>query len=507
MALSECIDLQRRILLRGTASLVTVGGLSACGGGGAESEKVVPLTATPSKAPAPAPATPAPPAAPAPAPTPTPTPSPAPTPTAPPLPPAPAAPLPSPPLSPTPAWAASIPIDRWHTFTGTAFAPWARANIPRGAYLGNDPFDSIVNAYCDPGYSPWAGKQFFYGGGHGDGTCNAVCQFDHATLAWSLVGQPTPPAKYPTSYVNDGAQPGPLVYPSGLSGSGFFLSNAQLNAAADLPFSTPLARTSTHMYAAAAMRGTTVYYFYLTYGEFDTATGQWAGYGVDIGAQLTRFRPEYGTVPLQQGTVATYDEVSDRFFVTLNPGDSGGGWRSGIMVFNPTTRTIESIHETNDSTYGLVGNSMSVCRVGRVLYCFTKTGNYGASQVMNQGFMFNMDTKAYRRFTLVGDTDGSTFPYSGIQETIPTFYDGAAIRRWNYAPQFVNKMFSVNLSPISGTGATDNPYVLLQTARTIGGTAPARGVYVFSRFVFNGGANCAMLLPEAGAEWIALKLS
>jgi hypothetical protein len=261
------------------------------------------------------------------------------------------------------------------------------------------------------------------------------------------------------------------------------------------------------MYAAAALRGTTAHYFYLTYAEFDTATGEWSGQGVDLGAQLVKFRAQYNSQPLQQGTVAVYDEVTDRFFVTLNPGDNGGGWRSGIMVFDPNTRSIEAIHETNEATYGLVLNSINICRVGRDLYCFTKVGNYGQPQVMNQGFIFNMDRKVFSRFVVAGDTQGSTYASSSTQDTIPSFYDGVAIRRWNYQPADRGNIYSVALTPSAGLGSPADPYVLQQTARSIAGTAPARPVYVYSRLVYHGGAKCALLLPEASADWVALKLS
>ena len=210
----------------------------------------------------------------------------------------------------------------------------------------------------------------YYGGGHNDGTCNAVCNFDHQPLSWSLVGQPTSPSAYLPSYPSST----PITYPSGVPFNGWFLSANELTDARDLPYAAPgLARVSTHMYAAAVKRGTRVHYFYLSYAEFDTATGQWLGREVDLGAQLITFRPQNNNVPQQQGTVSIYDEVTDRMFVTLNPGDSSGGWRSGMMVFNPTTRSIESIHETNAATYGLVQNSINICRVGRMLYCFVTT--------------------------------------------------------------------------------------------------------------------------------------
>jgi hypothetical protein len=268
-----------------------------------------------------------------------------------------------------------------------------------------------------------------------------------------------------------------------------------------------LARLSTHMYAAAAMRGSVVHYFYATYAEFNTATKSWGGQGVDLGKQLLRFRPQYGAVPLQQGTVAIYDEVTDRFFVTLNPGDGGGGWRTGIMVFNPVTREIESIHESNRNTFGLVLNSLNICRVGRNLYVFTKLGNYGQPTVMNQGFVFNLDSKTFGKFVVVGDTDGSTFASTPVQETIPSWYDGVAIRRWNFDRAHKDKIYSVNPIPESGAGTPSNPWVLRQTVRTIAGSTPGQPMLVYHRMVFHAGAGCALILPSASSNWLALRLS
>ena len=414
-------------------------------------------------------------------------------------------------LAARPAWASAVPANRWHELSGTAFLPWANANIPAGAYRGTNPFGAIVDAFCDPAHDPVTGAQYFYGGGHGDGTCNAVPKFDHQTLSWNLVGRPTPPSVYLPGYnrnVGHADYQNPVTYPSGKLATSWFLPADQLPDPRDAAHVAPeLARVSTHMYAAAAMRGSVVHYFYLTYAEFDTSTRTWSGQGVDLGQQLLRFRPQYGSVPLQQGTVAIYDDVTDRFYVTLNPGDSGGGWRSGIMVFNPVTRTIENIYESNESTFGLVLNSLNICKVGRNLYVFTKLGNYGQPTIMNQGFIFNLDTKAFGKFVISNATEGSTFPFTATQETIPSWYDGVAIRRWNFATAFSGKIYSVNPVPESGSGTYANPWVLRQTVRDIEGTAPSRPLFVYQRMVFHAGAGCALVLPDSRSNWLALRLS
>jgi hypothetical protein len=432
-------------------------------------------------------------------------------------------PAPAPPgvptLAPRPAWAGDVPANSWHTLQNTAFLPWATANIPQGAYRGTSALTAIVNAYSDPAHDPTAGAQVFYGGGHGDGTCNAVCSFSHQTLRWQLIGKPTDPAVYLPDYLRTSE---PVYYPSGryftggsttkgfpLPGEGgWFLPAADLPAQVDAPYRAPaLARVSTHMYAAAAMRGKVVHYFYDTYAEFDTASGTWSGQGIDLGQQLLGFRRQYGAPRLQQGTVAIYDEVTDRFFVTLNPGDNGGSWRSGIIAFDPVSRRIEAVHETSAATYGQILNSVNICRVDRDLYVFTKQGSYAQPQLMNQGFVFNMDTRSFRSFVLTGDTEGSTFPFSSTQETIPSWYDGQAIRRWNHAASLRDRISSVALAPLRGSGTPNDPLVLQQTARTIAWPKGVDPLFVYKRLVYHAGAGCALLLPQASSNWLALRLS
>lgn len=503
-------DLQRRLMLQRVAALAgSATLLGACGGGGGDGGSPVPAP-TPTTAPAP---TPAPTPTPAPSPTPAPTPAPTGTPSAPPLPPT-NPPPPVPQVAARPAWADAVPANTWHRLPGTAFMPWARTHIPAGAYRGTDPLGSIVNAFCDPAFDGNESAQYFFGGGHGDGSCNAVIRFDHQTLQWQLVGQPTPPSVYLPEYLQTTA---PINYPSGTPFAGWFLSAAELPAAADAAYRAPaLARVSTHMYAAAAKRGDVVHHFYLSYGEFNVRSGTWSGRDVDLGQQLLAFRTPYGAVPLQQGTVAIYDEVTDRFFVTLNPGDSGGGWRNGLLVFDPNTRRIDSVHEV-DETWGRMDNSLSIAKVGRSLYIFQKVGNYAQPTVMNTGVICNMDQLAAAprgslqpmaalKFRLVGDTAGSTFPFSSTQETIPCWYDGVAIRRWNYGLD-VNRIYSVPLAPTGGAGTLADPLLLQQTSTALAGTGPTRPMFVYSRFVFHNGARCALFIPEATADWLVLKLA
>ena len=72
-----------------------------------------------------------------------------------------------------PAWASAIPARTWVELPNTEYMAWANANMPKQGYNGTDPFGSIVNAYSDPELDPATMKAYFFGGGHGDGTCNA----------------------------------------------------------------------------------------------------------------------------------------------------------------------------------------------------------------------------------------------------------------------------------------------------------------------------------------------
>ncbi len=411
-----------------------------------------------------------------------------------------------------------IVLDTWVDLgASTNYLTWANANIPAGAYQGTAPKTAIVDAFCDPAVASAAA--YFYGGGHGDGTCNAVIKFDFSSLGYSLVGQPTPPAKYPPSYVNGGSdQPGPLTYPSGLSGQSFFLDGSLLTDPADTAYITPLARASSHMYAAAAMRGGVIHYFYGAYAEFNTAAGTWSGRGVDLGAQLPAFRTQYGSVGLQQGTVAVYDEVTDRFFVTLIPGDAGGGWRSAMLVFNPNTQTIQASIEY-DAAMGVMSESASVVRVGRDLYVFNKqAASFTDPQAMSSGVIFDMDAAAalsglqdgtgsvVTAFTTTG-ADIGTYSPSTTQETMPAWWDGIAIRRWNYASAKRQNIYSVNPTPASGSGTVASPYLLTQTERVLSGTPPATVQTVYKRTAWDAANSRMLVLPSGSSNWYSVRLS
>ena len=151
---------------------------------------------------------------------------------------------------------------------------------------------------------------------------------------------------------------------------------------------------------------------------------------------------------------------------------------------------------------------MSLVRVNRKLYGFTKvSAGFDQPQVMSQGFIFDMDSKTYSKFVLTGDLAGTTYSPGATQETIPAYYDGIAIRRWNYSSSTRGTIYSVNLTPSSGTGTVADPYVLQQTGRAVAGSGAMDPIYVYSRLVWCAAAQCALVIPRASQNWRALKLS
>jgi hypothetical protein len=311
----------------------------------------------------------------------------------------------------------------------------------------------------------------------------------------------------------DGGPPVDLNYPSGQPVAGFWRTVAEgLDPVLDAAYIAPrVARVVTHMYAAAAFRGTKCHYFYLTYGEADVVSGTWSGVGVSLNNQLQAIFTNYGNTSISPSIRAIYDDVTDRFFVTM-PAE---GWRNGIYVFNPNTRQIVSTH---DSVFGALIEETPLVKIGRKLYGFRRIQPSGFSgpQNLNQGFIVDMDQMAAatgrnnmagQAFTLAGDTAGTIYSPSPTQETIPCYWDGVAIRRWNYSAAERQNIYSVNITPESGAGTVGNPFVLRQTRTVLAGTAPSNPTFIYSRLVYDQAARAAICIPRDNADWMALRIT
>ncbi|WP_146650893.1 hypothetical protein [Labilithrix luteola] len=394
-------------------------------------------------------------------------------------------------------WAA-LPKARWIELRGTHFMELAAPLIPPGKYLGNEKISAIVDAYSDPTYDEKREKAFFYGGGHNDGTVNALVEFDLRRLTYALTIPPTPPIYYPPSYAagNGGGGPGPLVYPSGAA-PGYFSST--LTDPLDLPYKAPQdAPGTTHIYGSSAMGSDgLIRYFYAQYREVDVVAKKWSHLGdVDLGAQLDAL--DYSHEPLQQGTMAVYDAVTNRYFVTLVPGDAGINKRHALIRFDPVTRKIEQPVIPVPT-----GSSMDLLIVGRKIYGFGSGQGYPNTDT-SAGFAYDIDNGTVDRVLVVGDT--YTIASSNTQEAAPSFYHPGLgkIVRWNYGAS-VSSVYLLDLTPSGGAGTAADPHKLQQTKISVAGKPP-NPVLNYRRLFFDTDIGVALVLPQSNSNWFALKL-
>lgn len=129
------------------------------------------------------------------------------------------------------------------------------------------------DAYSNPVFD-YAGKAFYLsGGGHTDGSVNAVFKLDAATLKYSIVVPPTPPSAYPPAFT---APNSPVVYPSGAA-NGFFQTTATLKDSADLPYAAPFAAPGvSHTYSALSFAAGKLLLHYGPVREADVVSGNWS---------------------------------------------------------------------------------------------------------------------------------------------------------------------------------------------------------------------------------------
>lgn len=405
--------------------------------------------------------------------------------------------------SAVPAWVSSVASRTWTALAGTTFSTAATAVIPAGSYIGSSPINAMVDAYSDPVADPTGRSIYTFGGGHNDGTCNALLKFDTHSLAVSVVASPTPPDKYPPIYAagNGGGGPGVLTYPSGAT-PGYFSST--LTDPADASYIAPQdAPNVSHQYASGAIRSNGVIsWFYGAYREADTGSGTWAHLSdTDIGAQLYAINTNYASGQLQQGTAAEYDEVTDKFLVTLVPGDAGYNWRTGFFMFDPTTRTIVSGSVVTGSDLGR--SAMNVVKAGR--YVYGLMCKVSGAVDCNFGWRYNLDTAELKYIQTSGDT--FTFTSGVLAETVPCSYHSGrnTLIRWNYKDE-INNIYEVSLTPTSGTGTLGDPLILTQTRITLSGTSPAAPKLNYRRMYYNSTTDCILFLPHAATTWYAVKL-
>lgn len=417
----------------------------------------------------------------------------------------------APPNTSEPAWVGSLLTtnNTWVALPNTNFKTYQLATIPAGSFIGTDPFAAPVNAYCDPVTN---GKyQWFYGGGHGDGTNNSVTRFDWETLQYSMTAFPTPPEKYPRDYGVDrllpansppgsAIQPGPLRYANGDT-PGYFDPNP-VHGAYSAPFK---ARPSSHMYDAAVYVNGKAYYLYGNPAVFNLNTGIWENVNhVDYGAQLNALSTSFGTGGFNTQCSFKWDSLTNRIWGTLVPGD-GSGFRWHMVRINPITETIEAAISIGTN---MIGNGSTLVAVGRWLYSFKASQtSYNSPVSFNTGFRILMDSPyTVEAIACSGTLAPARNAGSGF-EVLSSTYNALSNRiiRADYAGNS-GTLYEINPEPISGAGTFADPKLLAQTSRALNNSLPLPAFYVYSRAMLLPNTQVLCLLPQGNSNAYAVKL-
>jgi hypothetical protein len=378
----------------------------------------------------------------------------------------------------------------------------------------------MVDAYSDPTFDPTTHRLHFLGGGHGDGTCNAIVTLALDTLTYSLTAPPTPSTAYPPSYLQSTTP----SYPSGLPLS-WFHTDAELSDPADKPYAAPVsAPLSTHQYGGQAVRYKSggpheIQWFYLQHKVFDLEAKQWTNaheQGLDfisqrVGTQANAQVQDLGTnigptVPLQQGTMALYDDVTDSYFITLVPGDAGGGWRTFFFRYDPAGQTVPKIYRPEVPCR----EDMGWVRAGRWIYGITSPFSVAyPNETLNMGFRFNIDTEAVEYFNVTGDV--VSFQTGVSQEAAPMWFDSSlnAFYTWNHNAQDRSGVYELreqDLGQHGGSGTAADPYLWPQQRIELSGTPPSQVTYRYNGAIYIPDWDVMVVMPASGQPLYALRM-
>lgn len=403
-----------------------------------------------------------------------------------------------------PAWVAGLSATRWTELATPVFDTWVRANlVPLSGYYGSNPIGSVRDAYSNPLFDAIGKTYYLAGGGHNDGSLNAVFKFDTASLSYGIAVPPTPPSAYPPAFNTTQAA---IVYPSG-STTGWFQSAASLTDPRDLPYAAPFpARRAMHAYSGMSFRdGKISFYYQSVVGDADVVNHTWTNLRPQTyGAQLNAYSASLGTPDqyLQDGLAAATDPVTGKGWVSLNSGSAGINARGHMLRIEPSTQTIERIVGAPNVSWG----SPSLAFVGRELYGVTSRQSPGNPNInlANSGFHLDtrLDAPAAVVFTITGDVPN--WRSQMRQETVPIFSDDAAIWMWNYVAE-PDALYRIDLAPLSGAGTGASPHVLRSTriALDASGIPPVALTYKLD-YIREWGV--VMILPSASARWWAIKV-
>jgi hypothetical protein len=377
---------------------------------------------------------------------------------------------------------------------------------PATGYLGSDPLAAIRNAFCTPAWDGADKAAYLFGGGHSNGSCNALIKFDALTLNYSVHIPPTPPRCYPPAYTAPNAG---IVYPSG-SGSGYFQSRDTLADSRDVPYAAPfVAPQSTHTYSGLTAFNGRVNLYYGNTVSADLLNKVWDCSNLNrIGPQLHAIQPNEGSERLGEGTAAVVDIGSAKVWICANPGSSGDNWRSHFIKIDARTHTVEALVglPTRGPDYAGFTGTESTCIHNRRVYAFS---GVGGPVKINRGWFVNLDTlpvpTSATRFELSGDIPQIGAVDGGLQESVPCFSTGSYIYLWNYSTER-DALYRVDPSPLSGTGSGSDPYILRSTRIPLATSGMPLAVSVY-RLDYIPEWRTVLVLPSAGSKWWALKLA
>jgi hypothetical protein len=372
-----------------------------------------------------------------------------------------------------PAWVTALAPNTWTALGASSFKSQAIALVGiETQWPGTAALGSIIDAFGDPVID---GEDiYFNGGGHGDGYWNGIMKVGMETLSMSVQQVATPGFCYPVGFPTTNNWP---------SGQGVdWMRTAAQHAPADLAFAAPFsAPRQTHEYGAQAVRNKPgvqkqIIWFYNAHKIYDFGTGTWTNRHESstsfvtqrVATQADIQSPGLGTnigptVSLQQGTMAVYDDVTDKFFVTMVPGDGGGGWRNFFFKWDPATDTCPQIYRPTVPCR----ESMVWVKAGRHIFGIVSPYSVAyPSFSVYKGFRFNIDTEVIDYFDVTGNIpafEASLAP-EWVQEAVPYTYDSTRnmLVGWSHNQADRGNLYELPLSTFGtagGTGTSADPYL------------------------------------------------
>lgn len=400
-----------------------------------------------------------------------------------------------------PSWVAGISTGAWteiadspnfQTWADTALAPVSGNYRPNNAGA----IGAMRDAYSQYAFDHTGKAAYVWGGGHSDGSCNAVVKFDCQTLEYSLKVAATPPSAYPPSYTTADAA---ITYPSGLAGGGFFKSTAQLTDPADTAYGAPFeARRSSHSYGSLTYYAGKMQTHYSYCGDADVAAGNWSYLNANpYGSQFLAQDANYGSDALSVRVTSLVDTTLGKVWATFHAGDISNYWRSHLIRIDPSTRTVEHYVAIPD-----LNGTESGCLNGRDLWLTCGT-TVSTTTTANRAFRMDMDTRAVTHYSITGDLVSWT--EGGQQEAAPSFHDGTYLYVWGFLSDKDALMRVDIANPTSGAGTLASPYVVTSTRQAL--SASGIGTVAFTyRLDYVPEWGVVMVLPRANAKWWALKI-